>query len=102
MTKIYVILNTKTNEVKEVTEKQIEDRCCGYYFYDDNAYRESYETTLENLESEEEKEDFIKYWECRNIFDTKEEFIKELVEDATWTSPNGIISEYRVLEIKEA
>ena len=28
--------------------------------------------------------------------------IRELVEDATWTSPAGIISEYRVLKIKEA
>ncbi len=49
---------------------------------------------------EEEKANFIKHWhsDYREILEGKE-YLKELIEAETWTSPRGIEPVFRLIEV---
>lgn len=96
---IFRIKNTKTNTIEEINIGRLAVIFECDTFYDNNISRIEYENYL--IDAGEEKEDYINYWKVRNIYNDELDYFTAMVEYNTWTSPTGIIPEYKVIEIRE-
>lgn len=90
----FVIKNTRTNEVREIPLEDAEKMFYSDSFCTENVLEEEYNELDEEGKS---------YWDngrATHVYSSKEEFVSDMVEHVTWTSPEGIKPEFMVIETK--
>ena len=98
---IFRCLNTKNGKEYTYTLKEVNSMFEAYTWCENHILQEDYDEYYNSLETEEEKQNFINYWEDKEIYDNEQAYYIDMIEYITWTSPRGVEPEYRVIEVKE-
>lgn len=76
---IFTILNTKTGEKFEIEKDQVDHKFGCDSFYDNNICKEEYDNCLADLKDEDDKQNFIEYWENKDIYEDKMEYLIDMI-----------------------
>ena len=108
----FITRNTKNGNEYIYDLKEVEKLFMCDTFNDSHILKKDYDDYLDNLANEigededenEIREYYINYWSAigRDIHESEIEYLKEMIEYETWTSPRGVEPVFRVIEIKEA
>lgn len=109
--KKFITKNTKNGNEYVYDANEVEKLFMCDTFNDSHILKRDYDEYLSNIPNEigededenEVRECYQEYWSAigRDIHESETEYLKEMIEYETWTSPRGVEPVFRVIEIKE-